>query len=72
MPRSGNAGLYGSFISWFFKGISILPSYITDKLQNAENLVFVPLIGDGEYEQIIAVWKKENQSPALMHFLEYI
>ncbi len=54
------------------EGVSILPSYITDKLHNADNLVFVPLIGDGEFEQIIAVWKKENPSPALRHFIERI
>lgn len=54
------------------EGISILPSYITDKLHDADNLVFVPLIGDSEYEQIISVWKKTNTSPALRHFIERI
>lgn len=54
------------------EGISILPSYFTNKLTNAENLVFVPLIGEGEFEQIIAVWKKEDQSPALRQFIERI
>lgn len=54
------------------EGISILPSYITSKLTDAENLVFVPLVGDGEYEQIVSVWKKTNQSPALRHFIERI
>ena len=54
------------------EGISILPSYITNKLTDAENLVFVPLVGEGEFEQIIAVWKKVNQSPALRHFIERI
>ena len=43
------------------EGISILPSYITNKLTDADNLTFVPLIGEGEYEQIISVWKKDNQ-----------
>ena len=54
------------------EGISILPSYITNKLTNADNLVFIPLVGEGEFEQIIAVWKKDNQSPALRHFIERI
>ena len=54
------------------QGISILPSHLTSKLTDAENLFFVPLTGEGEYEQIISVWQKENQSPALKHFLEYI
>lgn len=54
------------------EGISILPSYITNKLTDADNLIFIPLIGQGEFEQIISVWKKDNQSPALRHFIERI
>ena len=54
------------------EGISILPSYITSKLTNAENLVFVPLVGEGEFDQILSVWKTDNQSLALQHFLERI
>ena len=30
------------------EGISILPAYCVEKLYNADNLVFVPLIGEGE------------------------
>jgi DNA-binding transcriptional LysR family regulator len=52
------------------EGISILPAYYTDKLSNAENLVFVPLDGEGETEEIILVWRKDNTSPALAKFLE--
>jgi DNA-binding transcriptional LysR family regulator len=52
------------------EGISILPAYYTDKLSNAENLVFVPLDGEGETEEIIIVWRKDNTSPALAKFLE--
>lgn len=52
------------------EGISIMPSYLTNTLSDAKNLVFVPLIGEGEFEQIVAVWKKEDQSPALRHFIE--
>lgn len=54
------------------EGISILPSYFTDKLTDAENLVFLPLVGEGEYEQIISVWRKDDTSPALRHFIERI
>lgn len=54
------------------EGISIMPAYMTNTLSDAKNLVFVPLIGEGEFEQIIAVWKSDNVSPALMHFLERI
>ena len=31
--------------------------------------MFVPLIGDGEEEEIIAACLKDNQNPALEHFL---
>lgn len=54
------------------EGISILPSYVTNKLTDADNLTFVPLIGEGEYEQIISVWRKDDQSPALRQFIERI
>lgn len=52
------------------EGISIIPSYLTHTLPDAENLVFIPLIGEAEYEQIIAVWKKGNNDPALKHLIE--
>lgn len=51
------------------EGISIMPSYVTDKLVNADNLIFIPLVGSGEEEEIIAVWRKEKTLP-LQHFLE--
>ncbi|MDO4261349.1 MAG: LysR family transcriptional regulator [Eubacteriales bacterium] len=54
------------------QGISILPSYVTSKLKDADNLVFVPLVGEEEYEEIIAVWTKGEQSLALQHFLARI
>ena len=54
------------------EGISIMPSYVTDKLADADNLSFVPLIGEGEYEQIIAVWRKHDKTPALSYFIERI
>lgn len=54
------------------EGISILPSYVTSKLTDADNLTFIPLIGEGEFEQIFAVWKKEDESPALRQFIERI
>lgn len=54
------------------EGISILPSYVTSKLQDADNLVFVPLIGEGEYEKIISVWRVNDISPALRYFIEKI
>lgn len=54
------------------EGISILPSYITSKLADADNLVFIPLVGEGEYEKIISVWKSADKSQALQHFIQRI
>lgn len=54
------------------EGISLLPSYVTSKLTDADNLTFVPLIGEGEYEQILAVWRKDDRSPALRQFIDRI
>ena len=50
-------------------GISILPAYCANKRQEGDNLVFVPLVGEGEVEEIIAVWRKEDENPALDQFL---
>lgn len=51
------------------EGISILPSYSTHKLTNADNLLFIPLIGDEEVENIHAIWLKDTKSQALTHFI---
>lgn len=52
------------------EGISILPAYYTDKLTNADNLIFVPLLGDEETEDILAVWREDDPSSALRHFIQ--
>ena len=49
-----------------------LSNQIQTNLSAADNLSFVPLIGEGEYEQIIAVWKKHDKTPALNYFIERI
>lgn len=53
------------------EGISILPSYSTDKLINADNLAFVPLLGDNEFENVHAIWMKDGQSQALQRFIDH-
>lgn len=52
------------------EGITIVPSYSVEKLTNAENLVFVPLEGEDEYEDIYMLWRKEHGNSALSCFLE--
>lgn len=54
------------------EGISILPAYVTQKLVNAENLVFIPLIGKGEIVEIIAAWKKDTSNVVLQGFTELL
>lgn len=52
------------------EGLSILPAYTTDKLVNAENIVFVPLVGEEEYENILCAWRKENLDEVLKRFIQ--
>ncbi len=52
------------------QGISILPDYCTTKLFQADNLAFVPLTGENEREEIIAVWKKDAPNPALGRYVK--
>lgn len=47
------------------EGITILPQYCTAKISNADNLVFVPMEGAKEEQEIIAAWKNDNYNPAL-------
>ena len=51
------------------EGISILPQTCVRRLSAADNLVFVPLEGEDETEEILAVWRKDNESPSLKLFL---
>ena len=52
------------------EGISILPQTCVRQLSASDNLVFIPLEGENETEEILAVWRKDNQSPSLKMFLE--
>lgn len=54
------------------EGVSILPSFVTDKLINAESITFVPLHGEGEAVEIIAAWRKDDNNPLLTRFLEML
>lgn len=52
------------------EGISILPSFVTGKLVNAENITFVPMSGEKEQVEIIAAWRRADDNPLLSRFLE--
>ncbi len=51
------------------EGISILPDYFTNKLAEAENLLFIPLTGEKEHEEIDAIWRKDSHNPLLSDWL---
>ena len=53
------------------EGISILPGYCTEKLAGADNLVFIPLEGADEVEEIIAAYRRDNRNPALARFMDF-
>ncbi|MBQ1288802.1 MAG: hypothetical protein IIY23_01415, partial [Erysipelotrichaceae bacterium] len=50
------------------EGISIMPDYCVKKINNAEGLVFLPMKGTEEVEEIHAIWKKDSKDPALERF----
>lgn len=52
------------------EGISIVPEYSHPWDIGAENVVFVPLAGEGETEEILIAWRKNDANPALEHFLQ--
>lgn len=54
------------------EGITILPSHIVDKLTNADNLVFIPLEGEDEVEDVYLLWKTEHSNAALKLFLGFM
>ena len=54
------------------EGISVLPGYVTEKLDNADNIIFIPLVGDEETVEIIAAWVNEENNPVLLRFAEFL
>lgn len=53
------------------EGITILPAHIVDKLKNADNLLFLPLEGEEETEDICMMWKTPTANAALGYFLPF-
>lgn len=54
------------------EGISILPKYVTKGYDNTDQLVFIPLAGEGETVEIIAAWLKEGNNPVLNRFTDFV
>ena len=51
------------------EGISIVPEYSHPWNIGTENVVFVPLSGEEETEEILIAWRKQDGNPALKHFI---
>ena len=52
------------------EGVSIVPEYSHPWDVGTENVVFVPLSGEGETEEILIAWRKNDENPALMRFIQ--
>jgi len=52
------------------EGISIVPEYTHAWNIGTENVVFVPLIGEEEHEEILIAWRKNDDNPVLEHFIQ--
>ena len=52
------------------EGISIVPEYTHSWDVGTENVVFVPLSGEGETEEILIAWRKNDENPALKRFIQ--
>lgn len=50
--------------------ITILPAYCRHMVPDLDNVSFIPLTGDEEHEEILAAWRRDDDSPALQHFIE--
>ena len=53
------------------EGISIVPEYTHPWNIGTENVVLLPLSGEGETEEILIAWRKHDENPALRHFIDH-
>ncbi len=54
------------------EGISIVPGYSHPWDIGTENVVFLPLSGEEETEEILVAWRRDNDNPALQRFIQKI
>ena len=53
------------------EGISIIPSFYVSKLRETDDLVFIPLEGENECEDMYQMYKKDNENLALQLLIPY-
>ena len=54
------------------EGISIVPGYSHPWDIGTENVVFLPLSGEEEREEMLIAWRRDNDNPALQRFIQKI
>ena len=53
-------------------GITIAPESAIKYVRQSSDLVFIPLVGEYEHVDIMAIWKEDNQNPALPVFIDVL
>lgn len=53
-------------------GITVLPESVIRNTAHTSDLVFIPLEGDSEYVDLMAIWRGDNENTALEPFLEIL
>ncbi len=59
-------------INLYQRGISIVPGYSHPWDIGTENVVFLPLSGEEEREEMLIAWRRDNDNPALQRFIQKI
>lgn len=54
------------------EGISVMPQYITRKINGLEGIHCIPLVGTGENASVVAVWRTDSDSKVLQAFIDKI
>ncbi|MDO4492173.1 MAG: LysR family transcriptional regulator [Lachnospiraceae bacterium] len=54
------------------EGITVMPTYITNKITRLDGVECIPLVGANENAAIVAVWKEDCRNPRVRDFLEGI
>ena len=52
--------------------VTILPAYCRHMMSDLDNVIFIPLHGEEEHEEILAAWRRNDDNPALRHFIELL
>lgn len=53
-------------------GITILPESIVRSIGHSTDLSFVPLEGDHEHVDILAIWKENTANPVTQVFKDFV